>query len=289
MKFLTLVAVSFGVLVSQISSSVSAELAAPAAVGTVVSPANNVSVTVEINNSTYVFDSEPRVSEVLARVALKQNWYWPASKLYRLEKTDLNGFHLNETGLNSTSLDTSKVKNHSPEELRATVLQQLAQLQQSAQPALQPQLTALQLQVTGWQLAKRVFIPIDYDLARAQAPFNPRFEPGIYKLQLVERPDSVVFWGAVAKTSTLVHRGATAVADYLPAIDRPAYADLSLAYIIQPDGKLIKTGVASWNRQHVEAMPGAQVYIPFASEWFGSELDNLNQNLLALALYRVEQ
>lgn len=221
-------------------------------------------VTVDINNSDYVFHSEPRVAEVLATVALQQNWYWPASKLFLFDSSE-------------------------PEQLRTLVLQQIEQLKRSAKPALQAELMAMQLQIKSWQLATRILIPIDYDLARAQAPFNPRFDAGNYKLQLVERPDKVLFWGAVPASAELAHKGAVAVGDYLSDIVRTPSADTSIVFVINPDGSTIKVGVGSWNWQHIEVMPGGQVFIPFANSWFSSDMEKLNENLLTLALHRVEQ
>ncbi|KKO49354.1 hypothetical protein VT06_07565 [Arsukibacterium sp. MJ3] len=226
-------------------------------------------VEITLNNTVYQFENEPRLDEVLAPIALQQNWYWPATKLYRVNNSDI-------------------------EQQRIALLQQIDELKLHVGPALQTELTALQLQLKSWQLATRIVITIDYDLARAQAPFNPRFEPGVYKLQLFARPSTVVFWGAVQKTLTLSHSGATAVAEYLPALQRSSFADSSTVFIIQPNGQIIETGIALWNRQHIEAMPGAQVFIPFATAnftamWFTADMDTLNKNLLALALHRVEQ
>jgi hypothetical protein len=228
------------------------------------STSSYATVEITLNNTFYQFENQPRLDEVLAPIALQQSWYWPATSLYRLNNSDI-------------------------EQLRVALLQQIDELKLHVAPVLQTELTALQLQLKSWQLAERIAITIDYDLARAQAPFNPRFEPGVYKLQLFTRPTTVVFWGAVQKTLTLSHSGATAVAEYLPALQRSAFADNSTVFIIQPNGQIIETGVASWNRQHSEAMPGAQVFIPFASDWFSSDMNKLNKNLLALALHRVAE
>jgi hypothetical protein len=223
---------------------------------------DNAVVRVEINNSSYTFVTKPRVADVLAPVALQQNWYWPASTLYRL----------NSSG---------------PQQQRQAVIQQLEALQRKAEPALQQEFAALQSQISSWQLAERILISVDYDLARAQPPFNPQFEPGAYKLQLVARPEQVQFWGAVVRPIAVAHSGVTAIASYLPAVERSAFADKSVVYVIQPDGSITEVGVAGWNHQHIEAMPGAQVFIPFAVGWFGKDIDTLNQNLLELALHRV--
>lgn len=223
---------------------------------------NEATVNIEINHQHFAFITEPRLAEVLAPVALKQNWYWPATKLYRLNSLEV-------------------------EQQRTAVLAQLQTLQDTFKPPLQQELAALQLQIKNWQLAKRIVIPVDYDLARVQQPFNPRFQSGSYKLQLVNRPDTVLFWGATVKPVVVTHSGATAVSDYLPSIVRSDFADKSYVYIIQPDGRIIEVGVAAWNQQHIEAMPGAQVYIPFADSWFGADMNSLNKSILELALHRV--
>ncbi|WP_213999984.1 capsule biosynthesis GfcC family protein [Arsukibacterium sp.] len=231
---------------------------------TLADATQSAAVRVEINNTTYPFDTKPRLATVLAPVALQQNWYWPGSRLYRLNSSE-------------------------PEQLRTLVLQQIEDLKQSAKPALQSELAAVQLQIKSWQLAKRILIPIDYDLARAQAPFNPLFDAGDYKLQLVERPDQVLFWGAIPAPVTLPHKGAVAVGDYLSDIARTTSADKSTVFVINPDGSMLEVGVGAWNWQHTEVMPGGQVFIPFASSWFSADMKQLNENLLALALHRVEQ
>lgn len=221
-------------------------------------------VDIIINQQTFQYSHSPRLDEVLAPVALQQHWYWPGAKLYRLD-------------------------NPAIEQQRQQLLELLLQLQQQAPTELQAELFALQQQLASWRLGQRVFIPIDYDLARAQQAFNPAFEPGRYKLQLQQRPDTLLFWGALQRPLTLEHLGGAAISAYLNALPRSAVADKSWAVIIQPDGTVVNTGVAAWNHQHLEAMPGAQVFIPFAAGHFNTDFTLLNTKLLALALHRIEQ
>jgi hypothetical protein len=203
------------------------------------------------------------LDEVLQPVGLTSQWYWPAAKLYRLSVPEL-------------------------EQQRSAVLQLLEQLKRNLPVAVQSELTALQYQLKQWRLAKRVLIAIDYDRARIERSFNPRFEPGHFLLKLQKRPATIQFWGALQNTLTLNHRGVTAVADYVAALSYSELADTSEVYIIQPDGRVIKSGVASWNRQHIEAMPGAQIFVPFSTSWFTSDMRHLNDSLLDLSLHRVE-
>jgi hypothetical protein len=232
--------------------------------GLLLSPlALNATVMVQINHDHFTYPEPPTLVEVLQPVALTSQWYWPAAKLYRVSAPQL-------------------------EQQRSAVLQLIEQLKQNAPLAVKSELSALQYQLKQWRLAERVVIPIDYDRARIEVSFNPRFEPGQYLLQLQKRPSTVQFWGALQNSLTVNHRGVTAIADYVAALSYSEFADTSVVYLIQPDGRIEKSGVASWNRQHVEAMPGAQVFIPFASSWFNADMQRLNDSLLALARHRVE-
>ena len=223
----------------------------------------NAAVAVQVNQQHFDFATPPTLVDVLKPVALTTRWYWPAAKLYRL------------------SVPTLEIQ-------RSDVLQLLEQIKADATAAQQSQLSALQYQIKQWRLAQRVVMPIDYDRARIEASFNPRFEPGQYLLQLVKRPQTVKFWGALDNSLTLNHRGVTAIADYVAALSYSELADRSEVFIIQPDGTVLKSGVAAWNRQHIEAMPGAQVFIPFSFGGFSPATQRLNDSLLALALHRVE-
>ena len=223
----------------------------------------NATVKVQVNQHDLQFDAPPTLVQVLEPVALTNNWYWPAAKLYRL------------SGL-------------SAEEQRTEVLQLLEQFKQGQPAETAAELSSLQYQLKQWRLAERVIVPIDYDRARIEPSYNPRFEPGQYLLQLVKRPLTVQFWGALTNVLELPHRGGTAIADYVSALSYSKLADSSVVYVIQPNGSVIKSGVAAWNLQHVEAMPGARVFVPFSTSSFSSEAQRLNDSLLALALQRVE-
>lgn len=229
-----------------------------------ITPAAHSAVTVDINSSHYQFNANPRLNEVLAPVALQGNWYWPAAALYQLDSDE-------------------------PEQLRQQLLQQIAELKQhnSADNNLVTTLQSLEQQLASWRLARRIVLPIDYDFSRARPEFNPRFDDGAYLLQLTQRPDSVYLFGALNSAMTVVHRGAAAAADYITSAQLTASANTAELVILQPDGKVQMAGVAYWNPTHIEAMPGAQLFIPLKSELFNSQLEILNQGLLELAIHRV--
>ncbi|HEY0924893.1 capsule biosynthesis GfcC family protein [Rheinheimera pacifica] len=229
-----------------------------------VTPVVYGAVTVDINSNRYQFDSNPRLNEVLAPVALQSNWYWPAAALYQLDSDE-------------------------PEQLRHQLLQQIVQLKQdnSANNELVTTLQSLERQVAAWRLAKRILVPIDYDFARIRPEFNPRFDSGTYLLQLKRRPANVYLFGALSSEMTVTHRSAAPAADYVVSAQTTAVADLAELMLLQPDGKVQAVGAAYWNHAHIEAMPGAQVFIPLQSQLFNSQFELLNQRLLELASHRV--
>lgn len=220
-------------------------------------------VEVEINGKQWSYSQLPRLSTVIAPVALDKEWYWPATALFSLSDA-------------------------TAETQRQAVLAQIDALKADASPELAQALARLTDSITGWQLATRVDISIDYDLIRLNQQNNPGFDSGEYKLELSTRPDTVFFWGAVDQPMTLPHAGATAVAEYLPAVSRSDVADSGYVLVIAPDGQISTVGVAAWNKQPTELMPGASVYIPFAGGLLTSDLAKLNHDIAGLARHRVK-
>ncbi|MGI5308748.1 capsule biosynthesis GfcC family protein [Rheinheimera sp. WS51] len=206
----------------------------------------------------------PRLADVLAPVALDDKWYWPVSALYN-------------TSDNSAQL------------LQQQVLALLAELQEAeaSDTDLQQALSAMTKQVQSWQLASRVFITIDYDLARAKAEHNPAFSAGDYLLKLAPRPSHVSVLGLVTQPGKINHKAATPAAGYAADLTYLAAADRHSLYIIQPNGQVVKTTVAAWQQQLVEAMPGAQLFVPFKSGLFSAKWQQLNQAIVQLARHRV--
>ncbi|WP_240222198.1 capsule biosynthesis GfcC family protein [Rheinheimera hassiensis] len=229
-----------------------------------IAPSVYAAVTVDINGNRYQFDTNPRLNEVLAPVALQNNWYWPAAALYQLDSDE-------------------------PEQLRQLLLQQIVALKQNnvADSDFVTTLQSLERQLASWRLGKRIAMPIDYDFARIRPDLNPRFDNGAYLLQLKQRPASVYLFGAVSSAVAVPHRGAAAASDYLVSVQPTALADLSQLMLLQPDGTAQAVGSTYWNHSHIEAMPGAQVFIPLQSQLFSSQLDKLNKRLLELASHRV--
>lgn len=232
--------------------------------GLLLTAAAESAVSVIINDTSYQFATNPRLSEVLAPAALTSVWYWPASALFKL--------------------DSNK-----PEQLRQQLLQQIAELKlhNATDSDLVFTLQSLERQLVSWRLAQRILLPIDYDFARTRPELNPRFDDGAYLLQLKLRPNHVHIFGAVSSGTRVPHRGAVAAAEYMVSVEPTPLAKVDEVMLVQPDGKVQTVGVSYWNRTHIEAMPGAQIFIPLQSRLFNSQLEILNQRLLELAIHRV--
>ena len=221
-------------------------------------------VTVDINSERFQFDSNPRLNEVLAPVALQQKWYWPGAALFRLD-------------------------NKEPYLLRQKVLEQIVKLKlyYHSDKELLTTLLSIEQQVKSWQLAKRINQQVDYDLAKVLPQHNPRFEDGRYLIQLSLRPTEVYVFGAIESPVVLPHQGATPIAEYLALIQLPAAADTDQITVLQPNGYILHAGSEYWNKDNTEAMPGAQLFIPFKTALLNSKFERLNQLLSELAIHRV--
>lgn len=219
-------------------------------------------VVVVVNGKTQQFVTSPRLVDVLAPVAFDQPWYWPASKLFRANTSE-------------------------PELQKQQTLLLLQQLIEKASGSNQVSLQVLASEIAAWQVAQRVSIKIDYERARVQLAFNPRFEAGHYQLLLQPRPNDVLFFGALSRSTNLDHRSATPLQYYLNDLPFSKNADRQNLYIIQPHGQVVRVTWQQLREQHIEVIPGAMVFVPFRTSWFSGDFARLNQQILALAVNRV--
>lgn len=220
-------------------------------------------VNVDINGQQRSYSDNPRLADVLKPYALQQQWYWPAAALYRT--------------------DTQRA-----EKLRRQLLTLATELaQQSDDAQLRDSLALMQAQVNQWQLADRVSISLDYDAATVVAALNPRFDDGSYRLALQRRPGSVLIAGAVRREVSTPHLGASDASAYLASAKMTPGADHERVAIVQPDGRIIQTGISYFNRSHTEAMPGAQLLVLFAEPLLDERFSTLNTLLQQLAVHRI--
>lgn len=213
----------------------------------------------------HAFAEPPRLRQVLSEVAQPQQLYWPAAALFRQSET------LNQQ--------------------QQAFLQQLRRLethwQMRNESAKVLAVQALGQQVQSWQLAERLPVRVDYDLARIQPSANPRLEQGHYILRVMPRSEHLYFAGAIGEERVLPHQGGTAIQDYLSQLPSLAQSDPSWLYLVQANGELQQLGRAYWNREHAEALPGSLIVFPLHPSILPREFSNLNQELAQLAVHRI--
>ncbi|MCF2948425.1 capsule biosynthesis GfcC family protein [Paraglaciecola aquimarina] len=219
---------------------------------------------VQFNQQHFLFESPPLLSEVLAKVPNKSNVYWPAAAMFL--KSDLK-------------LETSKAK-------VLTKLTQLARNKKIADTILR-----LEQNVNDWQLAKRLPIAVDYDLARTVNKHNPLVNKGDYILQASQRSHFVYIFGAINNDikQMVPHKSHTPVSDYITKGMLSTEADMDNLVLIQADGRVMHVSTVDWNKARIEIMPGSQIYIPFKTSIWNKQIAWLNQQLVALAVNRVIQ
>lgn len=94
------------------------------------------------------------------------------------------------------------------------------------------------------------------------------------------RPTTVTVMGVVAQRCTLQHVAQQAPLDYLrhcPALGAASKDDL---YVIEPDGRVEKIGIALWNRSaHSTLAPGAVLYVPLRPSALARVNPGLNEEI----------
>ncbi|GAA0856128.1 capsule biosynthesis GfcC family protein [Aliiglaciecola litoralis] len=227
----------------------------------VLSMSSNAAVEVTLNETDYSFGVNPRLSDVLAPVAFEEDWYWPASRLF-------------------------KRSSNASEAMRSQVIALLAEngISESKYKATYQSIIN---QIKNWQLADRITITIDYELARISAKHNPRVESGQYQLILSKRPSTLHVFGAVETPVEIIYQNNTCIEDVVSQMKLAEHADPSFVYLISPQGKVQKTPVAYWNKTCVLAMPGSMVYVPLQESAFFPSNNDVNQKVAELAVNRI--
>lgn len=219
-------------------------------------------VTILINKQPYEFTQPVRLSAVLS-IAANSDWYWPASGVF---------------DLNDATAEREK------EAVLSTIRELLSRYEpQSASYQL---LENLYAQVASWTVATRVKMPVSYNRARLFFEDNPQFQQGKYLLRLTGRPTVVHFSGAVAAPGAYKH-SSNALYTVTNNVKNQPGADRSSVYVIAPNGNVSQRGIAYWNIDYAQLMPGSQVYVPIQEQLVGKTLDKLNQRIANLAVHRI--
>ncbi|MNC25887.1 hypothetical protein D3C75_739950 [compost metagenome] len=130
--------------------------------------------------------------------------------------------------------------------------------------------------VTGRKVAQ--LDPVPVELNRKDNPFLSDGDVLLYPL----RPTTVRVEGAVLGECELPHQPLQRAVDYLKGCSRDPNADTDWLFVIQPDGRVFKEGVALWNEtKSVPPAPGARVYVPVHNSKLGDPTSDLNTELAA--------
>ena len=226
--------------------------------------ADEDTVSIMINKQTYQFDRPIRLSSALSIVADNGDWYWPSASAFDL-----------------TNPKAEREKEIALSQIR-TLLTQFDK-DSETHVALQN----LYEQVASWTVSIRIDMPISYNRARLFFEDNPMFQPGKYWIRLNGRPNVVHFSGAVVKPGAYKHQSDTSVYTAVHTVKKAVDADRSHVYVIDPRGNIEEKGIAYWNLDFAQLMPGSQVYVPISSELFSDKLKQLNERVAALAVHRV--
>ena len=226
--------------------------------------ADEDTVSIMINKQTYQFDRPIRLSSALSIVADNGDWYWPSASAFDLT-------------------------NPKAEREKEIVLSQIRTLltQFDKDSETHVALQNLYEQVASWTVSTRIDMPISYNRARLFFEDNPMFQPGKYWIRLNGRPNVVHFSGAVVKPGAYKHQSDTSVYTAVHTVKKAVDADRSHVYVIDPRGNIEEKGIAYWNLDFAQLMPGSQVYVPISSELFSDKLKQLNERVAALAVHRV--
>ncbi|MCQ8848125.1 capsule biosynthesis protein GfcC [Alteromonas sp. 76-1] len=221
-------------------------------------------VTIIINKQSYEFTQPIRLNSVLSIVAESGDWYWPTSGIYNLN--DAYAEREKDAVLSEIRM-VLKDYNANSDTYRA--------------------LENLYQQVSSWTVSTRVITPISYNRARLIAEENPMFQPGRYLLRISPRPSVVHFSGLVIKPGAYRHGNDLSIFSTAKSVTKASDADKSHVFVITPTGEVEKRGIAYWNIDYSQLMPGSQIYVPITGQIFSSTLDALNTRIANLAVHRI--
>lgn len=217
-------------------------------------------VTIQYIGNVLEYPENPRIENVLSSLLSRTEFYWPNSAIFNLDATDENT-------------------------LKNEILQEISTLIQNSgvDSGKRKALVQLESQITSWNIASRVPIPIDYDLARVRDEHNPKLDDGSYALYLPFRPNTITVFGLVSRLQELPHLSASHVNAYDEKIAYLDYADAEYLYVIHPNGESIKVSKSFYETRHIEVPPGGSIYVPLKELPFLSTNTDLNNKIVKLA------
>lgn len=207
------------------------------------------------------------LSDALLNSAVSQyDNYWPVAHISTpARQKDIE--YQQQAVLKDLSLLATYWQQHDEAELAHAALQLNQQLQQ--------------LHLTG-----RFELPVDPDISLAPSGANPVLQ-GDYQLYLAPRRSQIYLAGLIGRPGEAPVLPAAGLREYWKKLDRLSGSDDTGAYLISPSGKSEWIPVAIWNERHVEAMPGATLFVGFAPSVLPEQYKDLNTRMLTLLANRM--
>ncbi len=207
------------------------------------------------------------LSDALLSSAVSQyNSYWPVAHISTpARQKDME--YQQQVVLKDLFLLTTYWQQHDEDELAHGALQLHQQLQQ--------------LQLTG-----RFEMPVDPDISLAPSGINPVLQ-GDYQLYLAPRRSQIYLAGLIGHPGEGPVLPAAGLREYWKKLDLLSGSDDTGAYLISPSGKSEWIPVAIWNERHVEAMPGATLFVGFTPSVLPEQYQDLNTRILTLLANRI--
>lgn len=225
-------------------------------------------VLVEHQGKYQGYFDQPRLGLVVTQLNTSASLYWPAARLF---KTDTE-----------TKLKLDQQRQH--------LLSQLAQLRREFQQDEELQLAAsvekLEKDISAWELAGNMNLPLDPDRVRVKKSLNPLLSKGQYKIIVNTRPIELTVEGlAVEQMTPLLN--AVPVDTYLDIVSILEGGSRSFVYILPASGgfQIAKTGL--WNNSYQEVSPGTVLFIPFEQRNLPGAFSDINEQIVELLLHKV--
>lgn len=225
---------------------------------------NAAQLSFNVQNTIITFDEPVKLADVLAKLPDPHSTYWAGAGVYELDSVKA-------------------------EKLRAETMSLLASLirEQSSGSERHTLLSNLYREISDWQLMRRLNINVDYDQARLNPKRNPGFIAGRYYIKAKPSIQHVSVVGQIDTKARLVFSNAATVSDYLNSVQPKASADNDFAYVIEPNGRVTKQGVAYWNDTHYKPMPGSVIFLPLQTDLFSDDIELLNDKVARLLQHRM--
>lgn len=215
-------------------------------------------------NTIITFDNPVKLADVLEKLPNPHAAYWAGAGIYELDSAQA-------------------------EAQRAHVMNLLAELirEQTAGSERHILLSNMYRDISNWHLMRRLNIDVDYDQSRLNPKRNPGFVSGRYYIKAKPQVASIDLMGQLQESVTLAFENALTVSDYLESVESSDYADNDYVYVIEPNGKLTKQGIAYWNDTHYKPMPGSVIFVPLQTGLFSNDIDQLNDQIAKLLQHRM--